>query len=358
MRSRVECLNFADLSRTDRALWTNFQAADPSLASPYFSVGYVDAVEAVRPGIQVMRFYEHERPAAFWPYRKGPFGTARPVAGPMDDLHGIIAHPTVRLDLNQSAIRQHIGGYAFSALPFQQRRHGLNGQYGGGNQVIDLTSGFDAWHAARAAESSNFRREWRKAQKLIEAEKTLIRHDVIDPQSFDRMIALKRDAYAQSGHFDIFQMDWPRALLEQLSKTGDDNARGVLSTLSLDGETAAMVYSMRSATALHYWFPAYEPKFAKQKPGLALLFTLIKWAALEGLQEVHLGLGNSQYKRQMASWMMPVRAGALALSPVQQYATGFTTWGARIEGRNRLSSVPSKYARKYERMALSGSWRA
>ena len=160
MRSRVECLNFADLSRTDRALWTNFQAADPSLASPYFSVGYFDAVEAVRPGIQVMRFYEHERPAAFWAYRKGPFGTARPVAGPMDDLHGIIAHPTVRLDLSHSAVRQHVGGYAFSALPFQQRRHGLIGQYGDGIQVSDLTLGFVAWQASRAEDSSNFRRYW------------------------------------------------------------------------------------------------------------------------------------------------------------------------------------------------------
>lgn len=358
MRSRVECLNFTDLTRTDRALWAKFQAADPSLASPYFSVGYIDAVESVRPGIKVLRFYEHERPAAYWPFRKGPFGTARPVAGPMDDLHGIIAHPTVRLDLNQPAVRQQIGGYAFSAVPYQQSRHGLTGQFGAGNQVIDLNEGFDAWQASRAAESSNFRREWRKTEKLLTAETSVVRHDVIDPQSFDRLIALKRDAYARAGHFDIFQLDWTRALLEALKKSGDETARGMLSTLSIDGETAAIAYCMRSATALHYWFPAYEAKFAKQKPGLALLISLAKWAALEGLQEFHLGLGDSQYKRQMASWMMPVRAGALALSPVQQYATDFTAWGHRIEGRNRLSAVPAKYARKYERMALSGSWRA
>ncbi|MEM7460329.1 MAG: GNAT family N-acetyltransferase [Pseudomonadota bacterium] len=358
MRSRVECLNFADLTRTDRALWTNFQAADPSLASPYFSVGYFDAVEAVRPGIKVMRFYEHERPAAYWPFRKGPFGTARPVAGSMDDLHGIIAHPTVRLDLGQSGVRENVGGYAFSALPFQQRRHGLEGQSGDGNQVIDLRDGFDAWQVSRAAESSNFRREWRKSEKLLAADTTVVRHDVIDPQSFDRLIALKREAYAEAGHFDIFQLDWTRSLLGHLNKSSDENARGILSTLSIQGETAAIAYCMRSTTALHYWFPAYEAKFAKQKPGLALLFSLAKWAALEGLQEVHLGLGNSQYKRQMASWMMPVRAGALALSPVQQYATQFTAWGNRIEDRNQLSAMPAKYARKYERMALSGFWRA
>lgn len=358
MRSRVECLSLTDLTKTDRTLWSNFQAADPSLASPYFSVGYYDAVEAVRPGIKVMRFYQHDRPAAYWPYRKGPFGTARPVAGQMDDLHGIIAHPTVRLDLNQVDVRRQVGGYAFSAIPFQQQRHGLKGHLGDGNQVIDLNAGFDAWQMARATESSKLRREWRKAETLLLADTTVVRHDVIDPRSFERLIALKREAYARAGHFDIFQLDWPRLLLERLSKSSDDNARGVLSTLSIDGETAAMAYCMRSATALHYWFPAYESKFSKRKPGLALLFSLAKWAALEGVREVHLGLGDVQYKRQMASWMMPVRAGALALSPVQQYATEFTCWGHRIEGRNRISAVPAKYARKYDRMALSGSWRA
>ncbi|MEM7329037.1 MAG: GNAT family N-acetyltransferase [Pseudomonadota bacterium] len=358
MRSRVECLNFSELTRTDRALWTNFQAADPGLASPYFSIGYFDAVEAVRPGIKVMRFYQHDRPAAYWPFRNGPFNTARPVAGQMDDLHGIIAHPTVAVDLGQPAVRQQIGGFAFSAIPYQQQRHGLSGQAGDGNHVIDLSAGFAAWQASRAATSANFRREWRKAEKLLSAETTSIRHDVIDPQSFDRLIDLKRNAYAEAGHFDIFHLNWPRLLLERLSKSGDDNARGVLSTLSIHGETAAMVYCLRSATALHYWFPAYETKFAKHKPGLALLFTLAKWAALEGLLELHLGLGSVQYKRQMSSWMMPVRSGALALSPVQQYATEFTAWGRRIEGRNRVSAMPAKYTRKYERMALSGSWRA
>lgn len=358
MRSRVQCLNFSDLTKTDRAVWSNFQASDPSLASPYFSFSYAEAVETVRPGIKVLRFYENERPAAYWPFRKGPLGTARPIAGSMDDLHGIVAHPTVRLELAHPDVRRNMGGFAFSALPYQQRRHGLEGQFGDGNQVMDLDAGFDAWHAARSAESANFRREWRKAEKLLSAPSTTLRHDVVDPVSFERLIALKREAYAQAGHFDLFSLTWPRALLQQLLESGDDQARGILSTLSIEGEVAAFCYCMRSASVLHYWFPAYEAKYAKQKPGLALLFSLAKWAALEGLSELHLGLGDVQYKRQMASWMMPVRAGALALSPIQSYATGFTAWGNRIERRNKLSAVPAKYARKYERMALSGSWRA
>ena len=223
---------------------------------------------------------------------------------------------------------------------------------------MELSAGFSGWLDTRRQDSSNFRREWRKAQKLLTDPDTLIRHDVVDGASFERLIELKREAYSRAGHFDLFKLNWPRALLLDLLKSEDHRARGVLSTLSTGGEIAAIAYCMRSASVLHYWFPAYEAKHAKRKPGLALLFSLAEWAEQEGLKEVHLGLGGAQYKRQMASWMMPVRGGTVAFAPPQQFATDFSKWSARVEGKNRLFSVPAKYTRKYERMALSGSWRA
>lgn len=358
MHSSADYLDFGDLTDVDFHNWQGFQNLDASLASPYFSPTYFKAVDQVRPGIKVLRFYENGRPAAYWPFRKGAFGTARPVAGSMDDLHGMIAHPAARIDLHHTDVRRRIGGYAFSAVPFGQRRHGLHGQSGDGNQVIDLSDGFDAWLAARSADSSNFRREWRKSQKLMDATDVRIRHDLVDMTSFERLIALKREAYQRSGHFDIFGLSWPRDLLLTLLETGDDTARAILSTLTIGEEVAAICLCMRSKSVLHYWFPAYEAKYAKRKPGLALLFSLAEWAADEGMSEFHLGLGNTQYKRQMASWMMPVRGGALALSPAQYFATEFTAWGHRLEDQHRLLSAPAKYARKYERMALSGTWRA
>ena len=358
MRSSVDYLDFKQLSDIDVQMWTRFQNADPALASPYFSYAYVKAVDNVRPGVKVLRFHENGRIAAYWPLRKGPFGTARPIAGSMDDLHGIIAHPKAVLDLTDPAVRRHLGGYAFSAVPYQQCRHGLSGQFGDGNQVMDLSAGFTAWQEARSEESSNFRREWRKAQKLLEHEAVDVRFDVVDAKSFDRMIELKREAYAKAGHFDLFRLGWPRALLLELMKYDDGNARGVLSTLSITGEISAIAYCMRSTRVLHYWFPAYEAKFAKQKPGLALLFALAKWADQESITELHLGLGDTQYKRQLASWMMPVRGGTRALAPAQKIATKFSEWSARIEGRNQVLDLPAKYSRKYDRMALSGSWRA
>lgn len=358
MHTKLDFLPLGELTQNDRELWSKFQSADPALASPYFSHAFALAVDSVRPGVHVLRAEQAGRPVAYWPARRGLFGTARPIAGPMDDLHGIIADPSISLGLTPNQMRQHISGYAFNALPSSQRRHGIHGQVGDGNQVIDLSAGYEAWLVARSEASSSFRREHRKVCALLDRTDVEVRHDLADHSSLDRLIHLKRDAYTRAGHLDLFSLDWPRALLETLLASKHDTARGVLSTLSICGETAAICYSLRSQTCLHYWFPAYEAQHAKAKPGLALLFSLSEWAAQEGLSELHLGRGDDQYKRHLASWMAPVRSGTLAFAAPQQLATRFTTWSHRIEGRYRILNLPAKLTRKLDRAAQSGSWRA
>lgn len=358
MHTKLDFLSLGELTENDRELWSQFQSTDPALASPYFSHAFALAVDSVRPGVRLLRAEQDSRPVAYWPVRRGLSGTARPIAGPMDDLHGIIADPSITLSLPPDQLRLHIGGYAFTALPFSQRRHGLHGQIGDGNQVIDLSEGYDAWLAARSEASSNFRREHRKVCALLDRADVQIHHDLADHSSLDRLIHLKRDAYARAGHFDLFSLEWPRALLETLLASEQDTARGVLSTLSIGGETAAICYNLRSQTCLHYWFPAYETQHARAKPGLALLFSLTHWAAQEGLTELHLGRGDDQYKRHLASWMAPVRGGTLALAAPHKLATRLTDLSYRIEGRHGLMDLPAKLCRKLDRVAQSGSWRA
>ncbi|WP_084421072.1 GNAT family N-acetyltransferase [Henriciella litoralis] len=358
MAIKADDLCFRDLTEDDRQTWGELQASDPDLASPYFSFGYVAAADVARPGVRVLRFSEAGAPIAYWPFRPGPLGTARPVGGPMDDLHGIVAAPDTVLDLTGADVTRAVGGYSFSAVPSSQRRHGIIGQVGSGNQVMDLSSGYQAWLDERAGDSSNFRREQRKVEKLLDAPDTIVTHDIDDPAIMKRLFEQKSEAYRQSGHFDLFAIDWPAKLLTELLERRDETARGILSTLSIGGKVAAISYCMRSRDVMHYWFPAYEEAFAKQKPGLALLFSLAMWGADNGIRELHLGLGETRYKRQMATWMAPVRCGTLALSPAQKLATRCTELSFKVEGTHKLLDVPAKYARKYERAVLTGTWRA
>lgn len=354
----VSSLQLKALSESDRAAWTVLRQQDPLLASPYFSLPYLEAVEAARPGLEILRFSDDDAATGFLPIRKGLFGTGRPPAGPMDDLHGLVAAPSTVIDLHAPEVAPYLSGYAFSSTPFNQRRHGIEGTSSEGNQVLDLGAGFEAYIGARSAVSSNFRRTWRKVSRLIGDNRTSIEHRITDPESFDRLIALKREAFETAGYFDLFKLSWPRALMEQLAASTDQGAQGILSKLSIDGEMAAVCFCMRSETVLHYWFPAYEAKFQTHKAGLALLFSLAEWASENGMSEMHLGLGDTQYKRLMASYRMPVRQGALAIGSAQKLGTCLTKWGNGVEAAGGLRALPAKLARKYERVALAGTFSA
>ncbi|QYJ02217.1 GNAT family N-acetyltransferase [Thalassovita mediterranea] len=358
MGTHADYIDFSDLTGADREAWATLQASDPCLWSPYFSYSYIAAAEAARPGVKIIRFSHAGKPVAYWPIRPGPLGTARPVGGPMDDLHGIVAAPDTVLDLSQRAVSRHIGGYAFTATPNNQQRHGLIGHVGDGNHIMDLSDGYEAWLEERQAASTTLRREYRKAEKLLSDADTQVEHDLVDAEAFDRLLELKQIAYRQSGHFPLFSLEWPRRLLETLQETNAPDARGVLSTLRIKGELVAVCFNMRSERVLHYWFPAYEEQHSKLRPGLVLLFSLAEWSAEQGIQEIHLGLGDVEFKHRMGSWMSPVKGGSLAIRAPQKIATSLTGVTTRIEGQNALLDLPAKLARKYHRVMLAGALRA
>lgn len=89
--------------------------------------------------------------------------------------------------------------------------------------------------------------------------------------------------------------------------------------------------------------------------GFALLFDLAQWSVENGIKEMHLGLGDYEFKQLMASYSIPVRGGTLANGGLQQMGLRLKRWGASIEDRGGLSGLPAKLARKYERVALAGT---
>ncbi len=359
MVAKISLNKFSNLSVSDRQAWDTLQRENPNLHSPYFSYDFQNVVNAVRGDVEVLRFADANGKAiGFLPFRRNFMRMARPTAGPMDDLHGVISAADADISFDADEVSELIGGYSFSAVPAQQFQFGLKGFAGDGNYVLDLTSGFDAYIESRSEASSNFRRAWRKAEKLLKTDGVTVQHDIWDEAVFERMIELKRDALAEAGHFDLFSIEWPKELLEELHHRNLNGARGVLSTLQIDGEVAAICYCMRSENVLHYWFPSYEPRFQKQQPGMALLFSLAEWASHEGMNEFHLGQGDVQYKRLMASFIAPMRHGMVEVSVPNRILGAVGELSYKLDGRGKLLSLPAKALRKWERMALFGTVRA
>ena len=299
----------SDLSAEDRDAWRAFQAADPSLASPYFSLGFLDVMAAARRDVRVVCASRNGAPLAFLPLHVSPLGHARPLGGPLGDHHGLIAAPGAAPDLSELMRGSGAGVFDFhSGLGVQPsfRERALDTE---GSWVIDLSEGYDAFVAARSAVEAKAFRNIRGRRRKIEAEGMVFRLHDDRPDVFEQALKWKSAQYRASGHFDVFSVAWPRRVLEGLLRREDSDCRGVMSSLEIGGRLAAVHIGMRSRSVLHYWFPVYDPHFAKFGPGLALLLEICRAVSADGVREVHLGPGDYDFKAHLAGWQFPIVSG-------------------------------------------------
>jgi CelD/BcsL family acetyltransferase involved in cellulose biosynthesis len=114
----------------------------------------------------------------------------------------------------------------------------------------------------------------------------------------------------------VFRPAWTRALLERLLSIDTPRFAGTLSALYAHGELVAVHMGMRSRTVWHYWFPAYDPGFARYSPGLILLAAMLQAAPAAGLRRVDLGKGEALYKRRLMNAEVPIAEGRVELPSV------------------------------------------
>src|SRR5262245_60156117 len=91
-------LRWRDLPARDREAWTAFRAARPELRSPYFDIGWLDAVASARGDLFVLRGSRDGKALAFLPFHPGLLGTAQPAGANFGDWHGFVAEPGARID--------------------------------------------------------------------------------------------------------------------------------------------------------------------------------------------------------------------------------------------------------------------
>jgi CelD/BcsL family acetyltransferase involved in cellulose biosynthesis len=297
------------LSNDERHAWRALQGADPLLASPYFSLEFFDAMAAVREDVRVIIRREAGGPVAFLPVQLGLLGHARPLGGPLSDHHGLIGEagdPGVLVDMLH---RAGVGVLDFHGALARQPAFGSQTQERTGSWVIDLSKGYDAFIETRSGVEPKAFRNLRARRRKIDAAGAVLRVRDDRPEVLQTALAWKSAQYTASGHFDVFSVAWTRNLVDQLNRLRGGDCEGLVSSLEIGGELAAVHFGMRSRSVLHYWFPVYDPKFAKLGPGLALLMDLCKALSEDSITEIHLGPGDYDFKAQLASWQIPLAIG-------------------------------------------------
>ena len=178
---------------------------------------------------------------------------------------------------------------------------------------MDLSRGYEAYAAGRRKAGSRQIPKVGALRRKLEREAGPVGFEVAcsDPAMLDRLMALKSAQYHRTDSYDRFAIPWIRQLLHRLLQTQTAGLTGLLSILTVDGELAAAHFGLRSHRYWHYWFPAYERRFARFSPGLILLLEMAARAPDMGICRIGLGSHLTLYKRRLMSGYEVVTGGSI-----------------------------------------------
>lgn len=351
----VETCRASLLGSRERSAWSAFQSTNASLASPYFSLGFLDAMAQARRDTRVAVIREKGAITGFLPFHQGLLGYARPLGGPLGDHHGFIAPPDAQFDLRTVLRHAGLKVFDFSGALGTQQAFRDHAHLTDGSWVIDLSGGYDVWLAGRSAIEPKAFRNLRARRRKLEDETAGFTFRVHDerPEVLAAALEWKSAQYVRTGHFDVFSVDWTRRLIDALGAEGLENAQRLVSSLEIDGKLAAIHVGMRSQHVLHYWFPVYDPEFSRLGPGLNLLLEIARELSAQGLSEIHLGPGDYDFKRELSSWQFPLMAGyaaAPSLAGAARQLAGRIEDTAERLPLGPISRLPGRAFRRIDRL--------
>lgn len=291
--------------------WACLQRANPMLASPFYSPGFVLAAGETRRDVRVAVLEDGHAVAGFFPFQR-QWAAGRPVADYLSDHHGVIAAAGTDWDWLELLRSCGLAYWRFDHLCAQQRPPGPVQR--GSSPALDLQHGFKAWQAGRIAAGARRLGELpRKARKLArEVGPLRFEANTRDPRVLAHVIASKSAQCVRTGARDCFAPGWTRDLVERIAATDDADFGGRLSALYAGDQLVAAHFGMRSREVWHWWFPVYSHAHAAYSPGSLLLLQVAQAAAAEGHRLLDLGKGDEPYKASFADIALPLMEGCVA----------------------------------------------
>ncbi|MFC4011064.1 GNAT family N-acetyltransferase [Nonomuraea purpurea] len=308
--------SFDELTSQELDAWHRLRAANPALDSPYFHPGFAAAVHEFEPvRVAVSRDARGEVASLLPCHRDGAL--LRPVGWPGADFQGPVRAPGTPfrpVELLGRGVRGLEFDHLLEAEGFEpwivSRR---------ASPYVDVSGGLDGYlgRASRTGKDNmgQARRRTAKAERAYGPVR--FEADTVDAEALREVVRLKRAQYAATGAKDYFAAPGRQELLTKLLHTRDPAFRGVLSTLRAGPHLLAAHFGMCSGGVLHWWFPVYDPEYAKLAPGWILLRELVAAAPALGISRIDLGRGDDEYKRRAKTGESVVCQGLVTRSPAR-----------------------------------------
>tara|TARA_R110002073_G_scaffold6071_5_gene36681 strand:- start:5000 stop:6079 length:1080 start_codon:yes stop_codon:yes gene_type:complete len=346
----------SELCPAERQAWRAFVAADPALASPYFALEFAECCEEARDDTRVLVIREAGQIIGFLPLHTGKLGYARPLAGPMGDVQGVVAEPGVDLDLHAVLRQAGLPLFAFHAGLSSQKAFHDNADTIIASWMIDLSEGFEAWEERRGQVDSKAMRTLRSRRRKLDEFEGGHRYvlDETNPEAFDRMLEWKGQQYAATNVFNVFSVAWTRDLLKAVLRRKGEFFSGSCSSLYVGDQLVSVHIGMESDRLSHYWFPAYHADYARLSAGVLLLTEAARVAAGKGHVALELGPGDFQFKRDLSSYQIGLARGCIANPSLLRStcnAGQALTRAAEAAPLGPVRQWPGKLMRKIDRLS-------
>jgi len=315
-RWQGEVKRIEDLTSNEVALWQHLTATRPELRSPFFSLEFAHAVAAAGALARVCLLYDGDKLAGFFPFQfSNPlakaFAAAERVGGTLNDFSGLVIDTSRHGLIGKRELLRcaRLASFDVDHLEESQLDIGLQVSTKRQGARIRVAAEPEAYWSKISAEHPAYYKRFRGQERKIEREFRLVEFTFSEPEPYKLLpliLAEKRKQFKRTGRPDGLAQPWKLRCLDHIARYTAGRCTPVVSALYFDGEWAAFDFSIRAGTVLNSWFPVYNRRFEKLSPGLILLARRIREARQQGIDEIELGEGVSQYKSLFASEFYPV----------------------------------------------------
>ena len=312
------------LGPDDTAAWSALQQADPVLASPFFRPEFAASVALVRDDVHVGVIERAGERIGFFPFQSGAFSVGRPVGGPLSDCQGFIMRAGLEWDPRRIVRECGLAEWRFDHLLAAQKPFARYHRVASQSPIIDLSQGYEKYAGERRLAGSEQIRKAAGLLRKLEREVGPVRFEVHSPEIriLRQLMDWKSGQYRLSGKVDIFGIGWVAQVIGKMYAAQGANFAGMLSVLTAGDLPIAAHMGLRSKTVWHYWFPAYDPGYAKYSPGIILLLKMAEHANGLGISTIDMGNGRALYKQRLMNGAIPLAEGTVAVSPARAALQG------------------------------------
>jgi CelD/BcsL family acetyltransferase involved in cellulose biosynthesis len=304
----ISVIRPSELGPAEISAWHDMQRGTPTLGNPFLSPEFSIAVGQVRPSARVAVLTDGPDITGFFPFERRRLGVGVPIAAGLTDCQGLIHAPGADWDARALLRGCRLSAWQFDHLVSGQKPFEQYGSALAPSPVMDLSGGFDAYHASLSPTfCKQVRRKGRKLAREV-GELRLVA-DSREEGGLRTLMSWKSDQYRRTGRLDRFSQPWIIELLDLLFATRTPSLTGLLSVLYAGEAPAAAHFGLRSDSTLAYWFTAYDPRLGNYSPGLIHHMQLAEASAGAGVKLIDLGKGAKRYKEALKTGDLFVAEG-------------------------------------------------